>query len=102
MTVVVPPDLHKRVEEAENIRRDYAVTKTLETYKTLTDEYRQTISYIVTLGGDGTILWAAKQFNGCHVPQMITFSQGSLGFMCNFEFEDHGMVIDSLICSAQG
>ena len=33
---------------------------------------------------------------------MITFSQSSLGFMCNFEFEEHRQVIDSLICEKQG
>ena len=52
----------------------------------MTDEFRASINYIITLGGDGTILWAAKQFNRNYVPHMITFAQGSLGFMCNFEF----------------
>jgi NAD kinase len=27
---------------------------------------------------------------------MITFAQGSLGFMCNFTFEDHPMVLDHI------
>ena len=61
----------------------------LETYDELDDVFRATIDYIITLGGDGTILWAAKQFNGDIIPPMITFSQGSLGFMCNFVFDDH-------------
>ena len=47
----------------------------------------------MTLGGDGTLLYAAKQFNKGAVPPMITFSQGSLGFMCNFTFEDYKAVL---------
>ena len=54
---------------------------------------KNNIDYIITLGGDGTILWAAKQFNTGPVPPMITFAQGSLGFMCNFTFEDHEKIL---------
>ena len=51
------------------------------------------IEIAVVLGGDGTILWASKQFSGQYVPPMITFDQGSLGFLCNFVFEDHEEVM---------
>lgn len=32
------------------------------------------ISYLVTLGGDGTILYAAKQFPGEYIPLIISFA----------------------------
>jgi NAD kinase len=57
------------------------------------DESRKKIDFIITLGGDGTILWAAKQFNGSYVPPLISFAHGSLGYLCNFTFEDHKEVI---------
>ncbi|KAL6564767.1 NAD kinase 1 [Orobanche minor] len=38
------------------------------------------IDLVVTLGGDGTVLWAASMFKG-PVPPLVAFSLGSLGFM---------------------
>ena len=64
-----------------------------ELYNVFSDSHRSQIDYLITLGGDGTLLYAAKQFNKGAVPPMITFSQGSLGFMCNFTFEDYESVL---------
>lgn len=63
----------------------------------LTDDIKDDIDYIITLGGDGTLLWAAKQFNTRVIPAMISFSQGSLGFMTNFEFEDYEKVLTPIL-----
>ncbi|MFS7906821.1 putative phosphotransferase with an alcohol group as acceptor [Helianthus anomalus] len=41
------------------------------------------VDFIVTLGGDGTVLWAASLFKG-PVPPIVPFSMGSLGFMTPF------------------
>jgi NAD+ kinase len=41
------------------------------------------IDLVVTLGGDGTVLWAASMFKG-PVPPIVPFSLGSLGFMTPF------------------
>ena len=60
INVVVPPDLNERFISAKNYRLKYNINKQLETYDKLTEEYKKTIDYIITLGGDGTILWAAK------------------------------------------
>ena len=65
------------------------------------DVFRSSIDFIVTLGGDGTILWAAKQFNGDIIPPLVTFEQGSLGFMCNFEFKDHEEILNHIITDAE-
>ena len=61
MSVVVPPDLYKRFEESTLERANYGIDMDLVTYEgDLTDTFRRSIDYIMTLGGDGTILWAAK------------------------------------------
>ncbi|KAK6138317.1 hypothetical protein DH2020_027901 [Rehmannia glutinosa] len=41
------------------------------------------VDLVVTLGGDGTVLWAASMFKG-PVPPIVPFSLGSLGFMTSF------------------
>jgi NAD kinase len=52
------------------------------------EEARKSIDLIVTLGGDGTILWASKQFHGNYSPPFVCFSLGSLGYLCEFEFDE--------------
>ena len=42
--------------------------------------------FVITLGGDGTVLHASTLFQNV-VPPIISFSLGSLGFLTNFEFE---------------
>lgn len=53
-----------------------------------TDEEVQTlhtkVDLVITLGGDGTVLWAASMFKG-PVPPLISFAMGSLGFMTPFQ-----------------
>jgi NAD+ kinase len=41
---------------------------------------------VVTLGGDGTVLYTSWLFQGI-VPPILSFSLGSLGFLTNFEFD---------------
>lgn len=65
------------------------------------EEMKKKVSYIVTMGGDGTILWAAKQFSGNELPPIITFAQGSLGFMCNFVFDDFKEVMNHVFESVK-
>ena len=60
------------------------------------EESRKIIDFIITLGGDGTILWAAKQFNGNYVPPLISFAHGSLGYLCNYTFEDHKEILSDI------
>ena len=51
--------------------------------------------FIVTLGGDGTVLYASWLFQGI-VPPVISFSLGSLGFLTKFDFSE----FDSTLTSA--
>jgi NAD+ kinase len=60
------------------------------------EESRKEIDCIITLGGDGTILWASKQFRRQHFPPLISFAHGSLGYLCNFAFEEHQAVLNEV------
>lgn len=55
------------------------------------------MDFIITLGGDGTILWASKQFHQGYMPPLVSFALGSYGYLCNFTFEEHPQVIDSIM-----
>ncbi|KAL6199706.1 hypothetical protein ACLB2K_029489 [Fragaria x ananassa] len=54
------------------------------------------VDLVVTLGGDGTVLWAASMFKG-PVPPVVPFSLGSLGFMTPFYSERYWDYLDSLL-----
>ncbi|KAL6966558.1 NAD kinase 1 [Sarracenia purpurea var. burkii] len=54
------------------------------------------VDLVVTLGGDGTVLWAASMFKG-PVPPVVPFSLGSLGFMTPFYSEHYKECLDSII-----
>ncbi|KAL3850142.1 hypothetical protein ACJIZ3_012024 [Penstemon smallii] len=54
------------------------------------------VDLIVTLGGDGTVLWAASMFKG-PVPPIVPFSLGSLGFMTPFYSEHYRECINSIL-----
>ncbi|CAI2163280.1 12256_t:CDS:10 [Funneliformis geosporum] len=47
------------------------------------DEYARTVDFVITLGGDGTILHVSSIFNKC-VPPVISFSMGTFGFLLPF------------------
>lgn len=51
------------------------------------DENDNLFDLIVTLGGDGTVLFVSSIFQR-HVPPVLSFSLGSLGFLTNFQFEN--------------
>ncbi|KAK4407423.1 NAD(H) kinase [Sesamum angolense] len=55
------------------------------------------VDLIVTLGGDGTVLWAASMFKG-PVPPIVPFSLGSLGFMTPFYSEHYRECLNSILC----
>jgi NAD+ kinase len=52
--------------------------------------------FVVTLGGDGTVLFTSWLFQRI-VPPVLPFALGSLGFLTNFDFSDHQAVMDSAI-----
>lgn len=59
------------------------------------------VDLIVTLGGDGTVLWAASIFKG-PVPPIVPFSLGSLGFMTPFHSEHYREHISGILRGPMG
>jgi NAD+ kinase len=51
---------------------------------------------VLTLGGDGTVLFTSWIFQGI-VPPVLSFSLGSLGFMTTFEFEKYRSHLDRVM-----
>jgi NAD+ kinase len=52
--------------------------------------------FVVTLGGDGTVLYTSWLFQRI-VPPVLPFALGSLGFLTNFDFADHQAAMDSAL-----
>lgn len=52
--------------------------------------------FVVTLGGDGTVLYTSWLFQRI-VPPVLSFALGSLGFMTMFDFENYRKEITSVI-----
>ncbi|EON69115.1 hypothetical protein W97_08301 [Coniosporium apollinis CBS 100218] len=54
---------------------------------------------VLTLGGDGTVLYTSWLFQRI-VPPILSFSLGSLGFLTNFEFSRYKEQLDKVMSSA--
>ncbi|XP_024365901.1 putative NAD kinase 3 isoform X2 [Physcomitrium patens] len=59
-------------------------------------EVHTKVDLVITLGGDGTVLWAANMFKG-PVPPVVSFSMGSLGFMTPFRSDRYKDCLQTLI-----
>ncbi|KAK3378461.1 ATP-NAD kinase-like domain-containing protein [Podospora didyma] len=53
-----------------------------------------TFDFVITLGGDGTVLYASWLFQRI-VPPVLSFALGSLGFLTKFDFEEYQQILDS-------
>lgn len=51
-----------------------------------------TFDFVITLGGDGTVLYASWLFQRI-VPPVLSFALGSLGFLTKFDFEEHRSIL---------
>lgn len=51
-----------------------------------------TFDFVITLGGDGTVLYASWLFQRV-VPPVLSFALGSLGFLTKFDFEDYKTIL---------
>ncbi|KAF2269861.1 ATP-NAD kinase [Lojkania enalia] len=54
---------------------------------------------VLTLGGDGTVLYTSWLFQRI-VPPILSFSLGSLGFLTNFEFNQYKEALDKIMGDA--
>lgn len=53
-----------------------------------------TFDFVVTLGGDGTVLYASWLFQRI-VPPVLSFALGSLGFLTKFDYDDFRCTLTS-------
>ncbi|KAI1092517.1 ATP-NAD kinase [Rostrohypoxylon terebratum] len=53
-----------------------------------------TFDFVITLGGDGTVLYTSWLFQRI-VPPVLSFSLGSLGFLTKFEFDDYEEILST-------
>ncbi|KAI1391516.1 ATP-NAD kinase [Hypoxylon trugodes] len=53
-----------------------------------------TFDFIITLGGDGTVLYASWLFQRI-VPPVLSFSLGSLGFLTKFDFNEYQDILNT-------
>ena len=85
----------------EELRQDYVVAGELaeENSEDLQKRMRwwdegmcrsrpHTFDFVITLGGDGTVLYASWLFQRI-VPPVLSFALGSLGFLTKFEYEEY-------------
>lgn len=105
-TVYLEKDLrnNKQFDAAgllEEIRKDYIEAGELEeeNSKDISKRLRwwdehmcrtrpHSFDFAITLGGDGTVLYASWLFQRI-VPPVLSFALGSLGFLTKFDFEDY-------------
>lgn len=50
--------------------------------------------FVITLGGDGTVLYTSWLFQRI-VPPVLSFALGSLGFLTNFDFVDYKQTLET-------
>lgn len=97
--------------------QDIVASNKILSYGKMKDQYREqlqiwdfefinksssSIDFIITLGGDGTVLYAAWLFQQ-YVPPIISFHLGSLGFLTNFQIGEMQPVLERVVgCQGLG
>jgi NAD kinase len=74
--------------DPENIKHIVKIYPDIQAIQFNTGKHEQLINYIFTVGGDGTILFAAGLFQNRSSPPTISFSKGTVGFLCNFKISE--------------
>ncbi|WVN90838.1 uncharacterized protein L203_106081 [Cryptococcus depauperatus CBS 7841] len=62
----------------------------------LCSEFPRLFDFVITLGGDGTVLFTSWLFQRI-VPPVLPFALGSLGFLTNFDFYKYKQTIDKVV-----
>ncbi|KAK0536698.1 hypothetical protein OC842_001882 [Tilletia horrida] len=91
-TKVTGEDAREMVEEEDNDEAGQLRYWTSE----MCSRFPQLFDLVVTLGGDGTVLFASWLFQRI-VPPILPFSLGSLGFLTNFDFNHYQDVLQSAL-----
>eukprot|EP00879_Flechtneria_rotunda_P007391 GHRR01007753.1.p1 GENE.GHRR01007753.1~~GHRR01007753.1.p1 ORF type:complete len:584 (+),score=189.94 GHRR01007753.1:471-2222(+) len=83
MHVVVEPRMYDVV-----VRTGLPVERVFTFTKPETDRLADCVDFVVCLGGDGVILHASSLFKR-HIPPMVSFHLGSMGFLTNHPYPDY-------------
>ncbi|THC89721.1 hypothetical protein EYZ11_010837 [Aspergillus tanneri] len=59
-------------------------------------EHDHLFDFVITLGGDGTVLYTSWLFQHV-VPPVLSFALGSLGFLTKFDFNQHQKTLESAL-----
>lgn len=57
---------------------------------------------MVSIGGDGTVLYAGKLFQNRSTPKIIAIEKGTLGFLCKFRIEQLAHMMETLLRTPNG
>ena len=80
---------HKSFDAAGLVKEDSSYGERLKYWDNeLARRHPHTFDFVVTLGGDGTVLYASWLFQRV-VPPVLSFALGSLGFLTKFDFNDY-------------
>ena len=62
-----------------------------------TYDYRKSIDFVITFGGDGLLMHANALFGGRKVPPTMCFDFGSLGFLAPFSYSNFKKEVDHVM-----
>lgn len=88
MTIYVDKQLENDDKfNVEDLKKEFHCKDRVQFWTTqFIDDHDIFFDLVITLGGDGTVLFVSSIFQK-HVPPILSFSLGSLGFLTNFKFE---------------
>jgi len=73
----------------------------LQSVRKFNASHCEIINLVVTLGGDGTVVWAISLFKKGSMPPLLAFNMGSLGFMTSYSVETMDGVMHSVFDSSE-
>lgn len=60
-------------------------------------EMEKIIRYIVSIGGDGTVLFSGKLFQHRATPKIAAIEKGTLGFLCKLKIKTLGTIAAAIL-----
>mmetsp|Transcript_29433 Transcript_29433/g.52704 ORF Transcript_29433/g.52704 Transcript_29433/m.52704 type:complete len:564 (+) Transcript_29433:720-2411(+) len=74
-----------------------ACSKIVEHCKVFSHPDTQKIDLIISIGGDGTAIWASGLFRYTNMPPIVSFNMGSLGFLTRYNIEEYESIITEIL-----
>ncbi|KAF6033731.1 hypothetical protein EB796_007961 [Bugula neritina] len=96
--LLVSKNLRLYVEEktVDDMELSAQCVSMLTQYNGERDNLSDKVDFIVTLGGDGTLIHASSLFQNS-VPPILAFNMGSLGFLTPFDVDGMGSAVDKAL-----